>query len=95
VGVTQFSLGRYQKIEWIICSKEANMDSPLSNEVYNLVSILDNKLEALAAYDKYKGDMHGTNKDLVETLRADDARHAEMLATALETIARNDGLRKK
>ena len=71
------------------------MDSPLSNEVYNLVSILDNKLEALAAYDKYGKDMHDDNKRLLEQLREDDYRHAQLVAAALERVARSDGLTKQ
>ena len=71
------------------------MDSPLSNEVYNLVSILDNKLEALAAYDKYSKDMHDDNKRLLEQLREDDYRHAQLVAAALERVARSEGLTKK
>ena len=71
------------------------MDSPLSNEVYDLISMLDNKLEALAAYDKYSKDMKDENKRLLEQIRDDDYRHAQLLAAALESVARSDGLTKK
>ncbi len=71
------------------------MDSPVNNQAYDLISILDNKLEALAAYDKYDKDLHGEYKDLLDQIRNDDRRHAEMLANAVERVARNGGLAKK
>ncbi len=71
------------------------MDTPVSNEVYDMLSVLQNKLEALQAYDKYDKDMHGESKKLLEQIRMDDKRHAEMLANAVEMTARNGGLQKK
>ncbi len=71
------------------------MDTPVSNEVYDMLSILDSKLEALAAYDTYEKDMHDSNKKLLDQIRDDDLRHADMLVSAVETMARGDGLRKK
>ncbi len=71
------------------------MDSPVRNDMYDLLSVLDNKLEALAAYDKYDKDMHGELKDLLDQIRNDDRRHAEMLVNAVERVARNGGLSKK
>ena len=70
------------------------MNYPISNEVYDLLTVLQNKLQALEAYDKFSKDMHDENKRLLEQIRQDDARHAEHLTNALETLARSEGLRK-
>lgn len=71
------------------------MNSPVSNEVYDLFTVLQNKLQALAAYDKFGKDMHDTTKQLLEQIRQDDSRHAELLTGALETLARSQGFRNK
>ncbi len=71
------------------------MDSPVRNDVYDLLSMLDTKLEGLSAYDKYEKDLHGEFKDLLNQIRTDDRRHAEMLANAVERVARDGGLIKK
>ncbi len=71
------------------------MDSPVRNDVYDLLSMLDSKLEGLNAYDKYEKDLHGEFKDLLNQIRTDDRRHAEMLANAVERIARDGGLKKQ
>jgi hypothetical protein len=71
------------------------MDSPVSNEVYDLLSVLDAKLEGLSAYDKYDQDLHGETRQLLAQIRSDDKRHAEMLVNAVEQIARNGGLTKR
>lgn len=71
------------------------MNYPISNEVYDLITVLQNKLQALEAYDKFGKDMHDDTKRLLEQIRQDDSRHAELLSSALEGLARGDGLRKK
>jgi rubrerythrin len=71
------------------------MSYPISNEVYDLLTVLQNKLQALEAYDRFSKDMHDTTKQLLDQIRKDDTRHAELLANALETLARSEGLRKK
>ncbi len=71
------------------------MNSPINNEVYDVLTVLQNKLEALAAYDKFGNDMHDETKRLLEQIRQDDYRHAELLAQALERLARSEGLTKK
>lgn len=71
------------------------MSYPISNEVYDVITVLQNKLQALEAYDKFGKDMHDETKKLLEQIRQDDARHAELLANALENLARGEGLRKK
>ncbi len=71
------------------------MDTPVSNQVYDVLSILDSKLESLSAYDKYEKDMQGEFKQILDQIRSDDRRHAEMLVNAVERMARNGGLTKK
>lgn len=75
--------------------QEVPMNYPISNEVYDVITVLQNKLQALAAYDKFGKDMRDETKRLLEQIRQDDARHAELLTNALENLARSDGLRKK
>lgn len=71
------------------------MNYPISNEVYDLITVLQNKLQALEAYDRFSKDMHDDTKRLLDQIRQDDSRHAELLTSALETLARGEGLRKK
>lgn len=71
------------------------MNYPISNEVYDLITVLQNKLQALAAYDRFGKDMHDETKTVLEQIRQDDYRHAELLSNALENLARSEGLRKK
>lgn len=71
------------------------MNYPVSDEVYDLFTVLQNKLQALAAYDKFGKDMHDSTKQLLDQIRQDDRRHAELLTNALENLARSEGLRKK
>jgi hypothetical protein len=71
------------------------MNYPISNEVYDLLTVLQNKLQALAAYDRFGKDMHEESKHLLEQIRQDDSRHAELLTNVLENLARSEGLRKK
>ncbi len=71
------------------------MDYPISNQAYDLLSILDSKLEGLKAYDEYLKDLQGEFKTLLDQIRSDDRRHAEMLANAIERMAKNGGLAKK
>ncbi len=71
------------------------MDYPVTNEAYDLLSMLQKKLEALEVYDRYDKDMHGDDKKLLEQIRADDKKHAQMLSNALEMMARDGGILKR
>ncbi len=71
------------------------MDYPVSNEVYNMLSMLTNKLQALEAYDRYSKDMDGEGRDLVKRIAQDDRQHVEQLITQLETHIRANGMRPK
>jgi hypothetical protein len=71
------------------------MDYPVSNEVYNMLSMLTNKLQALEAYDRYSKDMDGEGRDMVKRIAQDDRQHVEQLITQLETHIRANGMRPK
>jgi hypothetical protein len=71
------------------------MDYPVSNEVYNLLSMLTNKLQALEAYDRYGKDMDSSGRDVVKRMEQDDRQHVELLITQLETQIRQNGMRPK
>ncbi len=70
------------------------MDTPISNEAYDVLTMLQSKLEALQTYDKYSKDMHDGNKKLLDQLRQDDYHHVELLTQTLEAMACNGGLKK-
>ncbi len=65
---------------------------PLSNLNYDLVTILQNKLEAIAAYEMYLQDCQEAGErdcqELVAQLKRDDERHVERLRGKLEQITR-------
>jgi hypothetical protein len=71
------------------------MDYPVSNEVYNMLSMLTNKLQALEAYDHYSKDMDSDGRDLVKRIAQDDRQHVEQLINQLETHIRANGMRPK
>jgi len=53
---------------------------PVSNEEYDLITILHNKLEAIAAYQKYLNDARdGELKQLIQECMQTDQRLAQRL----------------
>lgn len=64
----------------------------MSNLSYDLLTVLQNKLEALAAYEIYLKDCHESGdaecQRLVAELKADDERHVEKLRLELERMVR-------
>jgi hypothetical protein len=60
------------------------MGSPISNEVYNIIAVLHNKLEALEAYRKYSAD--GGNLQLWQYLSQADTQAVQYLTQELERI---------
>lgn len=64
----------------------------LSNLNYDLLTVLQNKLEALAAYDLYLKDCQESGDEecrkLVDDLRRDDERHVERLRAEVERKVR-------
>lgn len=71
---------------------KSDMRLPLSNLNYDLLTILQNKLEAIAAYDVYLRDCKEAGQhdcqELVAELKRDDERHVEHLRTKLEQVVR-------
>jgi hypothetical protein len=60
----------------------------VSNPVYDVVCVFQNKLEALAAYEKYLRDFAGEDagRRLIEQIRADDERHVQLLRDHIERL---------
>ncbi len=65
---------------------------PLSNLNYDLLTILQNKLEAIAAYEVYLRDCKEAGQhdcqELVAELKRADERHVEQLRAKLEQVVR-------
>lgn len=77
---------------------QAEMRQPrgaVSNAVYDVVSMFQSKLEALAAYDKYVQDFAGDDEGrrLIEQIRDDDERHVQMLRDQIERLCREGRFR--
>jgi hypothetical protein len=67
--------------------------SILSDSTYNLLSILLSKLEGLDIYDTYLEDMEGEGRQIIQQIRRDDERHAQMLREHVEKVVQSGGLR--
>lgn len=71
---------------------KSDTELPLSNLNYDLLTILQNKLEAIAAYDVYLRDCREAGQhdchELVAELKRDDERHVEYLRAKLEQVVR-------
>lgn len=65
----------------------------LSNNTYNLLAVLLSKLEGLEIYDTYLEDADETSRNILEQIRRDDERHAELLRSTVEQLVRNGGLK--
>ncbi|HEX9068462.1 MAG TPA: hypothetical protein VF807_06805 [Ktedonobacterales bacterium] len=65
---------------------------PMSNLSYDVLTVLQNKLEAVAAYELYLKDCQESGdtecQTLVAELKADDERHVERLRKELERMVR-------
>ena len=59
------------------------IQSPVDDQLYDLLQALVSKCEAIEAYAKYEEDAEGDAKGLFQELARDDTRHAERL---LETL---------
>lgn len=65
----------------------------ISDSTYNLLAVLLTKLEGLEAYETYLDDMDGEGKQLIEQIRRDDERHAELLRAMVEKVVQSEGLK--
>jgi hypothetical protein len=61
----------------------SGIQSPIDDQLYDLLQALTSKCEAIEAYAKYEEDADGEAKTLFQELVRDDTRHAERL---LETL---------
>jgi rubrerythrin len=61
----------------------SGIQSPVDDQLYDLLQALVSKCEAIEAYAKYEEDADGEAKTLFQELARDDTRHAERL---LETL---------
>ena len=68
-------------------------DNILSDSTYNLLAMLLSKLEGLEAYDTYLDDMEGDGKQIIEQIRRDDERHAQLLRDTIEKMVQKNGLK--
>ena len=64
----------------------------VDNEVYNLISTLANKLQGLAAYDKYQRDGQA-NDPIWQELRQQDEQAVRRLLQQLEQFGQQGKLR--
>jgi rubrerythrin len=61
----------------------SGIQSPIDDQLYDLLQALTSKCEAIEAYAKYEGDADGEAKTLFQELARDDTRHAERLLEQL------------
>ena len=59
------------------------IQSPIDDQLYDILQALTSKCEAIEAYAKYEEDADGEVKQLFQELAQEDIRHAERL---LETL---------
>lgn len=59
--------------------------SPVDNLTYDLITSLNNKLEAITAYDKYLKDAQGDQQcqQIFQQMMQDDKKHIELLRQEL------------
>jgi hypothetical protein len=63
----------------------SGIQSPIDDQLYDLLQALTSKCEAIEAYAKYEEDADGDAKQLFQDLARDDTAHAERLVEALRT----------
>jgi hypothetical protein len=65
----------------------------ISDSTYNVLAILLSKLEGLEAYDTYLQDMDGDGREIIEQIRRDDEKHAQVLREYVERLIKEGGLK--
>ena len=63
----------------------SDIQSPIDDQLYDLLQALTSKCEAIEAYAKYEQDAEGDTQQLFQELARDDTRHVERLVEALRT----------
>ena len=61
------------------------VQSPVDDQLYDLLQALVSKCEAIEAYAKYEQDSDEQGRQLFQSLAQDDARAAEQLLDALRS----------
>lgn len=61
----------------------SGINSPVDDQLYDLLQALTSKCEAIEAYAKYEEDAEGEAKELFQEMARQDTAHAERL---LETL---------
>ena len=61
------------------------IQSPVDDQLYDLLQALTSKCEAIEAYAKYEEDAAGDAKQLFQELARDDTKHAERPLETLRT----------
>jgi len=69
---------------------EGNLGSPISNEAYNVINALANKLEGLEAYRKYAKD---AKQEIWERVSEQERQGVVMLVDELERLCRDGKIR--
>ena len=59
------------------------IQSPVDDQLYDLLQALTSKCEAIEAYAKYEEDSSGDAKQMFQDLARDDTKHAERLVEML------------
>lgn len=64
--------------------RSSGIQSPVDDQLYDLLQALVSKCEAIEAYAKYEEDASGDAKQLFQELAREDSRHVERLLDALK-----------
>jgi rubrerythrin len=65
--------------------RTSNIQSPIDDQLYDLLQTLTSKCEAIETYAKYEDDATGDAKQVFQEIAKDDIRHAERLLEVLKT----------
>jgi len=66
---------------------------PTDNTLYDLVTVLHNKMKGVAAYDQYTADFAGNAAvtNVLEKIKEEDEQHIEQLQQALLQALQGEG----
>jgi hypothetical protein len=64
-------------------SSGAQIQSPVDDQLYDLLQVIVSKCEAIEAYAKYEEDADEQNRRLFQELAQQDVEHVERLLEAL------------
>ena len=74
-------------------SQSGSFQSPVDDQLYNLMQALVSKCEAIEAYAKYEQDSDGEGRTMFQSLGQEEVRHAEQLLEAVRTRLNSSGSR--